>query len=90
MKYILSILIAIFLFGCSAPPKRVKPVITQDKVVRVDQKALEACALLSENVLIVTFEDMLRVYSDVATAYGVCAEKQNSSIKLIKEFGNIK
>lgn len=89
MKIILSIILSIFLTSCSWPTKP-EPVIEPAKVVKIDKAALLSCDLLKEDVILATFPDILVAYSDIATKYADCANKQNSSIKLLKEFGNIK
>ena len=90
MKTILSIIIALFLFGCAATKLPDAPIIPPTKVINIDSDALTPCAELSENVNIVTFEDVLLAYGDLSTAYGACAKRQTISIKLIKQLGNVK
>ena len=85
MKYLLLVLV---LVGCATAP--LPTIVPPSKVVHIAPSVLESCTLLDENPLVSTFEDVLVLYSELATAYGVCADKQSNSIKLLKEFGNIK
>lgn len=89
MKIILSIILSIFLTSCTWQTKP-EPVIEPTKVVKIDKAILLPCDLLKEDVILATFPDILVAYSDIATKYADCAGKQNNSIKLLKEFGNIK
>lgn len=89
MKIILSIILSIFLTSCTWPIKP-EPVIEPAKVIKIDKAVLLTCDLLKEDVILATFPDILVAYSDIATKYADCAGKQNNSIKLLKEFGNIK
>lgn len=90
MKLILALILTIFLQGCSLWKTIPPPVIPPDKVVNIAKEALEPCNLLSENLVINTFEDAIVAYGDLSTSYGICANKQSVSIKLLKQFGNIK
>ena len=89
MKVILIITLALFMQGCAFFQKRA-PVILPASVVTIDKTALEQCNLLKEDLVVVTFEDALLVYGELATSYGICANKQATSVKLLKQFGNIK
>lgn len=89
MKFIPILFLSIFLVACT-PPKIPEPVIEPAKVVTIDPAALESCALLDENAKLASFSDILAVYGDLATKYADCANKQRTSVKLLKEFGNIK
>lgn len=89
MKFILSLILSIFLVGCT-PPKKPEPAIEPAKAVRIESIVLEQCSLLQEDVILITFPDLLVAYSDIATKYADCANKQKTSVKLLKEFGNIK
>lgn len=89
MKVILILILSLFLSGCGIFPRKDVPTITP-KVVRIDSEALTPCSLLKEDLTVVTFEDALTVYGDLATQYGICATKQNNSIKLLKEFSGSK
>lgn len=88
MKIILSIILSMFLISCSTT--KPEPAIAPAKVVRIDSSALQQCSLLQEDIVLVTFPDLLVAYSDIATKYADCANKQKNSVKLLKEFGNIK
>lgn len=88
MKFIPIILICLALQACGHFEQ--VPAITINKVVKIEKEALEPCGLLTEAVVVNTFEDGLIAYGDLAARYGACANKQNTSIKLLKQFGNIK
>jgi len=90
VKLIPIIILAIFLQGCGLFKKVPDPSIPPDKVVQVDKAALEQCSLLNENLVISTFEDAVIAYGDLSTMYGTCAGKQAVSVKLLKQFSNIK
>ncbi len=66
------------------------PLIPPAAVVHIDNDLLQGCSLLNEELSIITFEDSIVAYGDLSTKYGICAQKQAASIKLIKKFGNIK
>ena len=70
--------------------KRSEVIINPPTKVNLDSATLEPCSLLKENIVISTFDDVVNLYSDVVAAYSVCANKQNTSIKLLKQFGGIK
>lgn len=86
MKIILSLILSLFLFGCAHKEIIVPP----DRVVEIDPKLLQPCELLNEEVSITSFNEILSEYATLSTKYGICANKQSSSIKLLKEFGNTK
>lgn len=88
MKFIPIIILSILLSGCPLF-KKDGPTIEPVKVVHIDPRALEQCALLEENIELNSFEAGLVPYADMAKAYGICAKKQSNSIKLLKQFGNI-
>lgn len=88
MKLILVLIISIFLTSC-AVTKSPNLVIPDTSVVRLDKGALTQCPLLEENLELVTFEDTILAYGSLATNYGVCANRQATSIKLLKQLGNI-
>lgn len=91
MKFIPILILSIFLIGCATPKReRTITIVEPAKVVNIAPEALKECNLLEENVVITTFEDAVIAYTNVVTAYGTCANKQTSSIKLLKQFGNIK
>lgn len=89
MKIIPIIILSIFLQGC-ASFKKPDIVINTPSVVTIDTEILQLCPLLKEDAVISSFEDSITVYADLATAYGICAKKQSNSVKLLKQFGNIK
>lgn len=85
MKIILSVILSLFLVGCAH-----NETIPPDRVVDIDPKLLQPCPLLSEEVKITSFNDVISEYAALSTKYGICANKQSDSIKLLKQFGNIK
>ena len=85
MKIILAVTLSLFLLGCAH-----HEVIPGDKIVDIDPKLLQPCDLLNENVKITSFSDVIAEYGILSTAYGVCANRQADSIKLLKQFGNLK
>lgn len=86
MKIILSAILSVFLLGCAHHEVIPPP----DRVVDIDPKLLLQCELLNEDVKIASFDDILGEYATLSTKYGICANKQADSIKLLKQFGNIK
>ncbi len=90
MRLIHILILSLFLSGCSLFQKKVEPPAIQPKVVNIDSAALEPCANLKESVQVFTFDDIVNEYADIATSYAVCAKKQSTSIKLLKEFSNTK
>lgn len=89
MKFIPIIFLSILLVGCPWPLKP-EPAIEPAKTANIEKAALEPCSLLQEDIVLVTFPDLLVAYSDIATKYATCAGKQDTSIKLLKKFGGIK
>ena len=90
MKFIPIIILSLFLSGCGVFKKDPGPVTYTNAPVKLDREALEYCSLLKEGLVISTFEDAIIAYSDVATLYAACSNKQTNSIKLLKQFGGIK
>lgn len=88
MKTILVIFLSICLTGCFGifEKKKDDPVIDTKPVV-INKEALEPCALLPEDMVVKSFEDGLVQYVLTTKAYAVCAGKQATSIKLLKQFG---
>lgn len=84
MKYFV-ILLASLLIGCTSAP--VATIV--DKKVHIDSAVLEPCALIP-NTKINSIEDVLLENIDLYTLYATCAKKQDNSVLIIKEFGNIK
>ena len=91
MKFIPIIVLSIFLQGCALFEKKCEePNIPPEKVVHIDSAALEACPKLKEDLQLSSFDQFILAYGDLATNYASCANKQAGSIKLLKQFGNIK
>jgi hypothetical protein len=89
VKIIPILILSIFLVACACTKTPDIPGITP-KVVNIDTTALEQCPTLNEDIQVSTFDQFILVYGDLATQYGKCANKQASSVKLLKQFGNIK
>jgi len=85
MKIILCGILSLFLFGCAH-----HEIVPPDRVVDIDPKLLQHCDLLNSDVKVVSFNDVISEYAALTTKYGVCANKQADSVKLLKQFGNIK
>lgn len=85
MKIILSAVLVLFLTACAH-----HEIVPVDRVVDIDPKLLQPCEFLNETVKIASFNDVISEYAALSTKYGVCANRQMDSIKLIKQFGNIK
>lgn len=90
MKIIPILILSLFLSGCGVFKKEPIATITTTQTVKLDREALEYCSLLKEGVVISTFEDAIVAYTDISTLYGICANKQAASVKLLKQFGGIK
>ena len=93
MKIIPILILSIFLQGCAFLDffrKPDIPAVSPQKVVKLDPDVYKTCDLLKEDLAIATFEDSLIAYSDLATLYGKCANKQKDSVKLLKDFSNYK
>ena len=86
MKFIPILILSLFLSGCAFFKKDISPVTYTNEAVRIDSSALEYCSLLKDNLVISTFEDAIVAYSDVATLYATCSNKQTTSVKLLKQF----
>lgn len=89
MKIVLILFLSIFLFGCGTTKFQKEPTITT-KPINIDSEALTYCNLLNEDIKIISFEDAIVVYSGVVAAYSICANKQATSVKLLKFIGNKK
>lgn len=88
MKYLWVLLVSIGLLGCAANPVNPNAIISE-KVVHVDPRVLIPC----DDLIIAdapTFEAVLTASIANAEIYLDCRNKQNVSIKLLKEFANIK
>ncbi len=93
MKIIPILILSIFLTGCgfleNFKKKEEPPAITTNKV-HIDKESLDLCVSLDETLVVRNFQDAVVAYSDLAVKYGNCANKQYNSVKLLKQFGNIK
>lgn len=76
------------MIGCASLDEM--PVVDAAKPVKIDPAVLTLCPMLKEDIKIFSFDDVVTVYGDLATAYGVCANKQADSVKLLKQMGGIK
>ncbi len=86
------VLLVLFLSGCGAVQKLVcTDVAPPTKEVHIDPRYFERCKPLQtipkENP---TFEKILLNTTDNAIIYAECRSKQDDSIKLLKEFSNVK
>ncbi len=92
MKIIPILILSLFLTGCGFFEKfrKPEPPAITPQTINIDKAALEYCDLLKEDLVIKNFQDSLVAYGDLATAYSKCANKQATSVKLLKQFGNIK
>lgn len=89
MKRLITILIICFsLSGCALWNSKPDAVITEN-VVHVDPRVLQPCSdlILAAGA---SLEDVLSASVSNAELYLDCRRKQDASIKLIKEFANIK
>lgn len=90
-KAIIGILLILSLQGCAFLDYfKKQPSIPPGAIVNISPDALKECNLLKDTVVVISFEDAITAYGDLATEYGACASKQKTSIKLIKQLGNIK
>lgn len=89
MKILYILALCIGLSSCGLFPKKPDVIITE-KVVRIDPRALESCKDLENVIEPVTFESLLITSINNAELYLDCRNKQENSIKLLKEFSNIK
>lgn len=89
MKIIPIIALSILLSGCGLFKKHEDPPVITTKPVNINKEALKFCAPLSENITVKTFEDTLIIYADLTQQYVECANKQATSVKLLKQIGNI-
>ena len=90
-KVLIGILLVLSLQGCAFLDyfKKPPPSIPPGTIINVSPDALKECNLLKDTVVVISFEDAITAYGDLATEYGACASKQKISIKLIKQLGNI-
>lgn len=76
--------------GCSHFQQKPDVVITE-KTVKVDPRILESCLPLATiDVANPQYYDILNNIEENVKIYADCATKQENSIKVIKEFANIK
>ena len=87
MKIIYALVLVFILTGCSIFRKHTEPTVIAPQTVNFDSEVLVPCKGLDPKVQTGTFED---IYADLVTSYVICANKQSTSIKLLKQFGNIK
>jgi len=85
VKYLLLAGI-IALQGCST--FNVDPIIPPNATITLAKEVFEPCKMLPEDIVLLTFEDVLNAYGGLSMLYGECATKQNNSIKLLKQFSN--
>jgi hypothetical protein len=85
MKTLIIAGLVSLLLGCSAPPEKYVAPYT----LTIDSTLLDPCPLVpSSNI--VTIDDALLENIELYSLYSVCARKQESSIKALKEIGGIK
>lgn len=80
-----------FLQGCACFAK--KDATITEKTVKLDPRVLESCKALiplPTTFTIDPFGDILENVQANADAYADCAAKQETSIKLLKQFSNTK
>lgn len=90
MKFILAVVFVILLSGCAFLEKNTRLALPSGSIAAIDSNILIPCDALKEDLTIVTFDDAILVYADLATKYGNCSKKQLAGVKIIKQFGNIK
>lgn len=88
MKYLI-IALSTLLIGCAHTDTKKPDAIITEKTIRIDNRALQPCKDLAV-IEQVTFEAVLVASINNAEIYLDCKNKQNASIKLLKELGNIK
>jgi hypothetical protein len=81
---------SILLSSCSLLPTKKPDAIITEKIVHVDARALEPCKPLIELSDTPSFDDVISVSVSNAEIYLDCKDRQNVSIKLLKQFSNIK
>lgn len=85
--YILAIIFA--LFGCASVTKKPDAILAE-KVVYIDPRALISCQDLAVPEDPLSFDSLLASSIANAELYLDCRNKQDNSIKLLKEFANLK
>lgn len=80
----LPILSACVFFGDKKPEPQL-PTVT--KPVVIDSEALKQCAVIKP--FNASTDDVGIKYMELVLDYGICANRQNTSIKIIKKLGNI-
>lgn len=89
MKIIAILAVCISLSGCGLFMKKPDASITT-KVVHIDPRVLESCKDLVTISEPITFEGLLISSVTNAELYLDCRNKQENSIKLLKQFSNTK
>jgi uncharacterized protein YcfL len=89
-KLIYIFLISLILSGCSSWFVKNPENIITEKTVRIDPRSLELCKDLIIPEHPVTFESLLNSSIHNAELYFDCRTRQEDSVKLLKEFANIK
>lgn len=94
-KLLVILIMSVLLTGCASFKEALcgKPdiIVPENKTIHVDPKLLEPCKKLIESTSTnPTFEDYLLLIGDNAIAYADCRNKQDASIKFIKQVGEIK
>jgi hypothetical protein len=90
MKYLWILLLSFSLLGCGSLAKKPDAIISE-KIIHIDPRALIPCSDLTtipDNDK--SFETLIDSVVRNAEIYLDCRNKQNTSIKLLKEFANIK
>lgn len=81
MKIIPILILSIFLSGCAFDKFFER---TDTKGVNINSEVLEYCLPINDDVKL-DVNGGLKVYSDLAQQYVVCAKKQAAGVKVIKE-----
>lgn len=88
MGRLISMLVFCLLTACATVPDAIVP--PPEKVVKIDPSALKRCQRLLELPINATYEEFLVTSIKNFELAADCARKQDLSIKLLKEFANIK
>jgi len=83
-----NLLLVLLLAGCASTPTAILP--PPDKTVKLDPRMLELCEFVNKLPEKASFEDVLSITITNLELYASCANKQKNSVKILKEFANMK
>lgn len=88
MKTLTLVVAAMALAGCATEPNRILAA-GQDKKIDIDERLMQECPALPENVSIKTPEEILPAYANAAKLYGECKRRHQELTGTVRKAFNL-